>query len=131
MQTWIYFYLFLHTTDSQKYLKNQKNFILTQRFRHLHHLSLQIDLQIQRSRLDDLPKAGHKTFFNKIVRDYDKIMKSSDLKHLCDNVYSKEVSLLCNQKFVALVLFRCWKKAIFKKIKSDVSIVSSNNESEV
>ena len=78
-----------------------------------------------------LPTAGHKTFFNKIVREYDKIMKSSDLKHLCDNVYSKEVSLPCIQKFVALVLFRCWKKAIFKKIKSDVSIVSSNNESEV
>lgn len=41
-------------------------------------------------------------------------MKSNDFRHLCDNVCSKEVSLLC-----------------FVKLDSDVSVVSSNNESEV
>ena len=41
-------------------------------------------------------------------------MKSNDFRHLCDNVCNKEVSLLC-----------------FVKLDSDVSVVSSNNESEV
>ena len=41
-------------------------------------------------------------------------MKSNDFRHLCDNVCSKEVSLLC-----------------FVKLDSDVSVVSSNNKSEV
>ena len=44
---------------------------------------------------------------DKIVSDYNKIMKLNDLSHVCDSVCSKEVSLLRFMKFVALVLFRC------------------------
>ena len=52
----------------------------------------------------------------------------------------KEVSLLCFVKFAALVLFRCWKKnqqqkkkktRYQKKLDFSMSVVSSNNESEV
>ena len=42
-------------------------------------------------------------------------MKLNDFRHLCDNVYSKEVSLLCFVKFVALVFFDVEKKNRFKK----------------
>ena len=35
----IHFYTFLHTTDSQKYEKHQKNLFLVQRYCHFHHLS--------------------------------------------------------------------------------------------
>ena len=62
-------------------------------------------------------------------------MKSNDFWQLCDNACSKEVRLLCFVKFVALVfLFRCWKNRETndtKKLDSGVSILSSNNESEV
>ena len=59
---------------------------------------------------------------------------------MCDSVCKKEVSLLCFVKFAALVLFRCWKKnqqqkkkqtRYQKKLDLSMSVVSSNNESEV
>ena len=60
-------------------------------------------------------------------------MKLNDLSHVCDSVCSKEVSLLRFMKFVPLVLFRCRKKkrSCIQKLDPDVSIVSSNSESEV
>ena len=61
---------FSQSTDSRKYLKHEKDFFLVQKYRHLHHLSLQ-------------------------------------LTHLCDNIWNKEVSLLCFVKFVTLILFQC------------------------
>ena len=83
---------FLHTADLQEYLKLQKNSFLVQICRHLHHLSQELDLQIPR--LDDLPPACEEVLHNKIVIDFNNIMKSNEFRHLCYNVYSKEVSLL-------------------------------------
>ena len=74
-----------------KVLKTPEKFFLVQRYRHLHHLSLQLCLQIPR--LDDLPPACQ-ALHNKIIIDYNKIIKSSDFRHLCDNVRSKEVTVL-------------------------------------
>ena len=85
--------------------KSIKNFFLVQICRHLHHLSQELDLQIPR--LDDLPPACEEVLHNKIVIDFNNKMKSNEFKHLCYNVYSKEVSLLCFVKFMALVLLRC------------------------
>ena len=68
-------------------------------------MSLQLDLYI--SRLADLPPACQEALRSKIVVDYNKIMKSHNLRHLFDNVRGKDVSLLCFVKFVALVLFCC------------------------
>ena len=45
---------------------------------------------------------------------FNKIIKSSDFRHLCDNVCSKEVFLLCFTKFFALVLFQRWEKSDIK-----------------
>ena len=58
-------------------------------------------------------------------------MKSNEFRHLCDNVCSGEVSLLCFVKFVALVLIRTEKKTISTKLNLDMSLVSSNTESKV
>ena len=60
---------------------------------HLHYLSLQLDLQ--NPELDDLPPTYQEGLDNKVVIDYSKIIKANDFRHLCDNVRSKEVSLLC------------------------------------
>ena len=64
-----------------------------------------MDLQIPR--LEDLPPVCQEALRNKIEIDYNKIMKSNDLRHLCDNVCSKEVYFLCFVEFLALVLFQC------------------------
>ena len=117
------FLSFLRTTDSQNYWKHQKNVFLVQRYRHLHHLSLQLDLQIPI--LDDLCPACQEAFHDKIVIDYNKIMKSSGFRHLCDNLWSKKVTVLCFVKFVALVLYQRWKKITISK-KLDLNIFSSN-----
>ena len=106
---------FWHVIDSQKYWKYQKIFSLFLRYRHLHNPSLKLDLQVPR--LDDLP-ACQEALHNKFVIDYNKIMKSDGFRcRLCDNVCSKEVSLLCLVKFVALVLLWCWKKNNIKRAR--------------
>ena len=88
-----------------------------------------MDLQIPR--LDHLPPTCQEPLHNKIVTDYNEIMKPNDFRHLCDNVCSKEVFLLCFVKFIALALFQCWKKKDIKKTDPGVSLVSSDYESEV
>ena len=85
--------------------------------RNLHHLSLQFDLKIP-----GLASLFHQFFsfcqealHNKIVIDYNRIVKPNDFRHLCNNVWSREVCLLCFVKFVTLVLYRCWKKSNIKE----------------
>ena len=56
-------------------------------------------------------------------------MKSNNFRYLLYNVRSKEDSLLCFVKFVALVSM-LKKETDIKKLDLEVSIVSSNNESE-
>ena len=58
-------------------------------------------------------------------------MKSNNFRHLRDNGYSKEVSVLCFVNFFALVLFRCWKRTLSKILVPEVSIISRDNKSEV
>ena len=106
-----------YTADSQKYSKHQKNFFMVQKYRNLHHLSLQFDLKIP-----GLASLFHQFFLfcqealhNKIVIDYNRIVKPNDFRHLCNNVWSREVCLLCFVKFVTLVLYRCWKKSNIKE----------------
>ena len=55
-------------------------------------------------------------------------MKLNDFRHLCDNVCSKEVSLLCFVKFIALVSFRCRKKKIYEK--SEVPAKTKNKKKQ-
>ena len=55
-------------------------------------------------------------------------MKSSEFRHLYDHVCSKEVSLLCFVKFIALVFYDVEKKNDVKKRDSDVSKISSISE---
>ena len=78
-----------------------------------------------------LTLACQEALHNKIIIGYNKIMKSNDFRHLCDNVCSNEVSLLCFVKFAASVLFRFWKRKRYQKTRLGMDIVSSNNESEV
>ena len=109
-----------------KVLKTPEKF-LSLRCRHFNNPSLKLYLQIPR--LDDLAPAYQEALHNKVVIDYNKRMKLNDFRHLCESVYSKEVSLLRFVKFVTLVLFRWWKKKmISKNIDPFVSIASSNNE---
>ena len=81
------------------------SFLLVQRYSRLLHLSMQLDLQIPR--LDDLSPACQWPFQNKIIIDYNKIMKSNDFRHLCEDLCSIEISLHCLVKFIVLVFFRC------------------------
>ena len=56
-----------------------------------------MDLQI--SRLDNLPPSNQEASHNKLVIDYNKIKKTNYFRHLCNNVCGKEVSLLCFVQF--------------------------------
>lgn len=59
-------------------------------------------------------------------------MKSNYVRHLYDNVCSKEVSLVFSQiRCFGFVSLLEKKKRYQNKLDSDVSIVSTNNKSEV
>ena len=59
-------------------------------------------------------------------------MRSTDFRHLRDNVCSEEVSLLYFVKFVSLVCVSMLKKkTISKKLNPGMSIVSSNIKKEI
>ena len=64
-----------------------------------------MDLQI--TRLDDQTPACQEALHNKIIIDYNKILKSNDFRHLYDNICCKEVYLPSFVKFLALLLFQC------------------------
>ena len=105
-----------------KVLKTPEKFYLS-------HLSQRLDLQIARllniflqvvkklslykkwsfqlriSSVNVIKSASNCGFGHKIMKS-----KSNDFRHLCDNMRSKEISLLCSVKFVAVALFPCWTK---------------------
>ena len=99
------FFIFFNTPLTQGSIKTSEKL----RYRHLHNMSPILRLQIPR--LDNLPLACQKFLHNKVVTDYNEIIKSKEFRDLSYNVCSKEVSLYF-VKFVALVVFRYWKKAI-------------------
>ena len=110
--------------------QNQKNFFLVQKYCHFHHLSLQqLDLQIPR--LDNLPLACQEALHNKIVSDYHQIMN-----WMTSEIF---VTMCAIKKFFFSVFWNLLRKFCFimkkkndiKKIDHDVSIVSSNNRSDV